>query len=581
MKLSLGGSSAGLVMRTKEIQLLAVRGDRVVSSVRIPIAGSEARDTIQAIQQALSEAAVKTRRLSVSIHTQDVLFRFFTIPVLPKPEWDTAVQFEARKYIPFKTESLVWDYRVARSDASSKLEIIFTAIPIDRFQGIQDVLHAAGVQPTVIEPRSLSLARLMEPARDVPAGEFACLVDVESNAAHLAICRNALPYLTRDIALRVSDQSAQQANGQGVVGGSLAGESPGSPSGPGGAARQDEPSLRRDERTGPRAASGPIAQAGSLAAAGAAQEGTTDSQLKRLMSELSVSMDFFVREYPSTRISKVFLFGEEGQLRSWPGQIADQLHCPVELGTTLLTQRVSGSLPLSYAAGIGLVQGKSGSAEASLDFLTRSLQKGGGAHRAATGTAHAFVLPGRIQKKSVALILGLYASLLLGVWLVGSLAVAAERRRLGQLVRSAPALGWELGHLRAKQLQGSRQTIETQLMLLQGIIGQRVRVASRLDALARSLPDGVWLTGLVFEDTLGSAGISQYRMTVSGACFLDHAAREFRAIQDLGEQVKGNSAFFAGFSRVQLDQGSAKNYATAKEMVYRTFELKCVPERKL
>jgi type IV pilus assembly protein PilM len=547
MKFTMSSLSAGLVIRSKEVELLAMRGANVVSRVRVPI---ESADLTQAVRQAVAASALKlkTKKFAIAIPTDDVLIRFFTMPALPKTEWDTAVQFEARKYIPFKTELLIWDYHATQASASKQLEVVFAAIPRDAFHRIQESLAAAGVQPTIVEPRSLSLARLVEPVKGRPSNEFVCLVDVEQDAAHLAIIKNRMPYLTRDISLLPSTNLT--APGQS-----------------GGEAVQAEGGAR-------------------VADAGLAEDleaGVVDPRAKRLLSELSVSMDFFVREYPSTSIPRVLVCGDETLIGPWCRWLSDRLHCTVELGSALLNQRVQESLPLSFAAAVGLLQAAKDPKGLSLDFLKRSLVKATGVQRApgmsiATAGGLSALLK-TLKTPYAAVCASVAVGLLVALWFVGTLQVEAARRQLEQLVRSKPDVGG-LSQMTEQELGPIKEKAEAQLALLKQILGQRVRTAEKLDALARSLPEGVWLTGLTLENHLDAAGKSQLRLTVNGACFLGEQGQELRAIQTFEEQIKRNPTFVRGFSTAQLDQINAQA-DPQQQHTYRTFQLNCNPEWQL
>ena len=57
-----------------------------------------------------------------------------------------------------------------------------------------------------------------------------------------------------------------------------------------------------------------------------------------------------------------------------------------------------------------------------------------------------------------------------------------------------------------------REAAQAQLSLVHRLVDERIRFAEKLDVLARSLPDGVWLTSLVFESIPPDMqGKDQYR----------------------------------------------------------------------
>ena len=536
---SFSAPMAGLVIRSKEVEVLSMQGKSVVHHARAKIEGPETTRLVEAIQKALSAAGVTAKKLAVSIPSRDVLFRFFTIPNLPKGEWDTAVQFEARKYIPFKTESLVWDYQTVNPGGEgNRLEVVFAAIQRDTFLEIQQALTAAGIQPTTLEPRSLSLARLTQSAKSLSANEFVCVVDVEPETAHLAIVKNRMPYLTRDINLlsMVTELPVVDSSGG----------APPLPAEFGTATAQD--------------AAGPMPSQ-------PASEATTDARAERLLSELSVSMDFFMREHPSTTISKVVLCGDEHTLGPWCAWLTERLRCPVELGLSLLTQRVQGSVPLAFASAVGLVQSLKDPASAMLNFLKRSVVKEAEAELSAPAVAASLKTP------QAAIAMGVAASLLVASWLAANVAVSRERRQLEQARPLRPDVGWGLNQMEQPALQLVKDKASAHLALLKQAIGGRVSVAEKFDALARSLPEGIWLTGLEFRGEMDQTGKRQFQMVVSGACFLGGSDQELSSIQRFEQQMKSDPHFFSGFTVAQLGRINAK--PGPKQYTYRTFQLNC------
>lgn len=549
--------TVGLVIRTGHVELLVMEGRRVASSVRVPMEGEEPQHLTQAIHQAVAASRLKVTRLAVSVEHPGVLFRSFTLPILPKAEWDAAVQFEARRYIPFKTESLLWDYHAVSSSTAKRIEVVFAAIPREVFRALQESLAAAGIHPTVVEPRSLSLARLAEPAKGGSANDAVCLVDVEQDTAHLAIVKSGVPHLTRDISLvpRLDLPPSNPAE-------TGAGIEPPPPVG------VPVPS--------PREGGGDPLEAQAASAAG-------DPRVQRLLSELSVSMDFFMREYPSTRIVRVVLFGAKDLIDAWCERLSGQLVCPAEAGSDVLAQRVSGDLELSFASAAGLLARGNGRGTVQLDFLKRSLTKAPGARRAfASGNPLIARLVASLNMPpQAAACAALVVGFLLVLWVSGSLRVGAARRQLQQLAAARQELNGGLSQLPADALVPLKEQTDAQVILLKTIMEQRVSLAAKLDALAHSLPDGVWLTGLTFEDPMDPVtGRGRPRLLVEGACLLGETGKELRAIQAFEDTMQRNPRFVEGFSTAQLDQISVES-SPSSQYTYRTFQLNCQSERRL
>ncbi len=523
-----GEPHVGLVIRPDAVEVLVVRGAKRLAHARVPIEGTGDEALAHAITKALASIQLTVRKAAVSIPTQDVLIRYFTIPPIPKPEWERAVQFEARKYLPFKIDDLVWGYSVLRPSGgrgaaakAARLEVVFIGVPRSTLTRFRTILAHVEVQATTLEARSLSLARLVRAGKNQPFNEFTCLVEVEPASAHLAIVRDRLPYLTRDIRFTIPPADAAAAN---------------------------------PTRPDPRA--------------------------EHILSELRVSMDFFAREYPSAVLSKIVLIGEPSLVDAWRGWLAAQLQKPVEHGEVLLNAPIDRELPLSAASAIGLLRAQQERTEATLDLLARSPEKAVGAR----GAAKAFAVPKLLDSLDLsprALVLTGFAAaaILAACWGLGEQPVAAARRQLEQARTSQAAVGHGLDPKDAQALEGIKTSANSQFAMLRALMDDRVRTAAKLDALARSLPEGVWLTSLQFQDQLGANGRSVPQLTVNGACYRPVESDQFPAIQDFEAQVKDNAVFMNGFSSAQLGQ-STPQVDGSRRYTYRTFHLSCQSDSK-
>ena len=527
--------SAGLVLRPDAVELVRLQGRKVASRVRVPISGSGVEAAAQAIREAVLQGAPTAKRLAVSLLSPDVLIRYFTLPPIPRPEWESAVAFEARKYLPFKMEELVWDYGVMPSSSTQRLgvadgstperlDVVFTGLPRVAFSHLHAALSAAGIQPTVIEPLSLSLARLAAPATPSGAQAFVCLVEVEPQRAHLVIAKQGIPYLTREVHLAPSNGAGSQS-----------------------------------------------------------AESRPNGPAQQLLSELNVSMDFFTREYPGARIVKVLLFGEVSLIGSWAQELAGGLPCPVELGSGVLSARAEADTPLSFAGAVGLLQGGRDRTQPTLDFL-RHLQVSQAPSvsgpRVSVQTQIGSLVASCKRPHAIATGLAAFGAALAICVVLGTHAVSEAQRSLDRAMREQHPIGLGLDGMKLEALKPIQSKAQQQVMLLKQLLDERSRIAVKLDALARALPNGVWITSLTYDNRMDASGKSQPQLAVNGACFLGGSGQELSAIQAFEERIKRNATLFSGFTVAQVGQINAQT-DSMRQATYRTFQLNCRSDRRL
>ncbi len=534
----------GLVIRSRDLELLAYDGTKVVASVHVPLESKEPGHLAQAIRNAFAIGQVRPGKVAVAVLTPEAITRFFTIPLIPKQEWQAAVQFEARKYIPFRTDELVWDYRVNQVKGAKNLEVCFTAIQKDSLQRILSGLEAADVKPTVVEAGSVSLARLTGSVKRKSLDEFLCMVSVSEDSAHLVIVKDRIPYLARDVGIAVKPMGL--APGEGPA--------------------EAVAALRESGAALPQASSAPLA--------------AEDQRARRLLSEITISIDFFTHVYQTATITNVFLFGEDATLEPWCQWFSEQLRSPVELGTSLLPQRAPGTIPLSVAVALGVLQ-RVPQERASLDFLARSQtplhQTPERALIVPVGFSRSFKIPVSHALASAVLVVWM----LLVIWFYGSRDVLSTRRSLQQLVGERAKIGWGVEDAPRDVLQTVRTLVQTQRELLQQTVDRRESMAAKLDALAHLLPDGVWFTEMVFEDLPDrETGGHALNLTVKGACFLGQPEQELAAIQEFADRIKRDPRFFQGFQVAQIEEVQA-TVDEDRGITYQTFRLNCKSSRKM
>jgi len=518
---------AGLVLRPQSIEVFEAQGgfgrSKVSKIACRPL--SDGEQVAETIKVALSQAGITAKHLAVSVPAQDVLLRSFSMPILPKPEWSTAVQFEARKYIPFKTDELAWTFHIAEDRAAKHLHVAFLAIRDETLTKIHGWLEAAGVKGAFVEAQAVSLARTVSMPAKAPQHHFVGVVDVdiEASMAHIVITRNHIPYFAREVHL--------------VLG-----------------------------REGQEASSADI-----------------DARAEVLLSELRLSFDFFTRENPQATIQQLVLFGDHLTVSPWVRWLTEQLSCPVVMGELSLEHGQGDVVNLRYGCAVGLALRQLRPSPVKLDFVARSSSKAleGKASKALSlSSTLSPTLLKAIGKAAVAQGLAMVA-------LIGALSVPANqpvikaRQELQRTIASFSDVGWGLTEKSVTELEALQQQADRRLAVLRELYDERILVTDKLEALAQELPDGIWLSGVSYQHRLNleRPGQGEQRLTIHGACFRPGEGDELEVIGQFAETLKRNRRFFRGLGVGQLGEVTAQE--TAQQLSYRTFQLNYQAERSL
>jgi len=157
---------------------------------------------VDAIRKVLKENDIKPINVVFAIPSEDVMVRYFNMPKIPKSEWNTAVNFEATRYIPLRIEEVASDFQVLQSLSSSEnMDVVFVAARkniIARFIGL---LGKAGVKPTIIEPAPFSLMRAFHASGQVTSNENILIINVDIKTITVSILRKCIPYMVRNVSL--------------------------------------------------------------------------------------------------------------------------------------------------------------------------------------------------------------------------------------------------------------------------------------------------------------------------------------------------------------------------------------------
>jgi len=246
---------------------------------------------VDAIQRVFKENNVKPGSVVTAISSEETMVRYFQMPKIPKREWVAAINFEAKRYIPFRMEDVASDYQVIQSKVSpSTMDVVFVAVKQTSIQKFTTLLERAGVTPVMIETAPFSLIRALNAAEQISPKINTAVVNIETKMANINILRNGVPYIIRDILLEE----------------------------------------------------------------GAAEGKPFEPIFEKLLAEIKLSFDFYEKQFPSESIDKIIIYSLL-PLENWHELVGKELQIPVEVGDPLRGIRIKkGVVPPKLAVAFGL-----------------------------------------------------------------------------------------------------------------------------------------------------------------------------------------------------------------------------------
>jgi type IV pilus assembly protein PilM len=114
-----------------------------------------------AVRQALARAAIVSRRARIALPDEATVSRQVTLPPMARRDLPRAMQFAAERHIPFPIARARWAWDVI-AQGREGITVYLVATWRDVVERYAEMARAAGLEPEVLEPRAVSVARALD-----------------------------------------------------------------------------------------------------------------------------------------------------------------------------------------------------------------------------------------------------------------------------------------------------------------------------------------------------------------------------------------------------------------------------------
>ncbi len=131
-------STLGIYFGPKAVDVVETKGRKFLKHIQIPLGGVSAGEfeekvpleikIVALFNEALRRNKIESKEAVLSLSGKDLIMRTFEMPNLPKDEMASAINFEAKKYIPFRVEELVSGYHTEFVKVSRFNSVSFAGI---------------------------------------------------------------------------------------------------------------------------------------------------------------------------------------------------------------------------------------------------------------------------------------------------------------------------------------------------------------------------------------------------------------------------------------------------------------------
>lgn len=223
----------GIYFAKNEISIVETLQAKILKSLRIPYTAfsyikqetpgsfnlidlfANKEGFIKSFTEKLQNARISARKAFVGPPNKDIFIRGFKMMLLSKGEIDAGINFESRKYIPFKTNELTFDYQWRSDKKFQKMDVFYVAILNDFFNNLTEVLTGCGLQLENVEPAIFSLARILAITKSYKEKSTIALLCVNGFNAEFALIDRGFPCFSRDMLL--TDTAASDSGNEPAV----------------------------------------------------------------------------------------------------------------------------------------------------------------------------------------------------------------------------------------------------------------------------------------------------------------------------------------------------------------------------
>lgn len=162
------------------------------------------RDTvISALKLLLHESHVTTSRAVAALPSFTVFSSIISLPMMSRKELNSAVRWEAKKFVPMPIDELVLDWKLLKENHDAKpnvqapknLRVLITAAPKSLVRRYIEIFKAAGLQITNLETEALALERSLIGTDPSPV----MIVDIGAMATDIVVVVDGIPLINRSI----------------------------------------------------------------------------------------------------------------------------------------------------------------------------------------------------------------------------------------------------------------------------------------------------------------------------------------------------------------------------------------------
>jgi type IV pilus assembly protein PilM len=276
------------------------RGDEITLErcARVPIKSEEQLSA--QIKEFCETIGFQTKQINISMKGQGIVIRFLAFPRMSDKEFQSSIQYEAEKYLPFNLSDIVLDYHIIKKeteDVSEKMmDVILVAAKKTEVEKLMRAIQPSGLSVNAIDLDVFSCLNALEFSVPEMNEKVVGILDLGAQDTTLCISNHGVITFSRDIAFGGNDMTEMLKRALNV-------------------STDDAEAIQRLEQVEDQA-----------------QFTALQDILERLFQELKLSLNYFFNQHQSVaRVDHFFISGGLSQVPMLADTLEKRLEMPVSL----------------------------------------------------------------------------------------------------------------------------------------------------------------------------------------------------------------------------------------------------------
>jgi type IV pilus assembly protein PilM len=166
----------------------------------VPLGEAAESKLPEAIQEAVRALNLPVKAATLSVSGQWVIMRIIEMPPLKPQELAQALPFEAQRHLPFNIQDVVLDGVALGAAEGNKVWVLLVACKRDLLERRISAVKQAGLEPSAVDVDALALvSAFVGHSNGRKLSGTHALINVGAQGTNLALLKNDVPYLIRDI----------------------------------------------------------------------------------------------------------------------------------------------------------------------------------------------------------------------------------------------------------------------------------------------------------------------------------------------------------------------------------------------